>query len=71
MREKSFFGSSWCLLRNARASCGLSIRPKAKISKIDQLKLIIEAWGINPNEILSRNALTMPHATIVDPEQEK
>jgi integrase len=58
-------------LRNLYASCGLSIRPKAKISKIDQLKTIIEAWGMNPNEILSRNALTMPHATIVDPEQEK
>jgi integrase len=58
-------------LRNLYASCGLSIRPKAKISKIDQLKLIIEAWGLNPNEILSRDALTMPHATVVDAEQEK
>jgi hypothetical protein len=55
----------------SNASCGLSIRPKSKISKVDQLKTIIEAWGMNPNEILSKNALTMPHATIVDPEQEK
>jgi hypothetical protein len=30
-------------LRNLYASYGLSIRPKAKISKIDQLKIIIEA----------------------------
>ena len=58
-------------LRNLYASTGLSIRPKTRISKIDQLKLIIEAWGMNPNEILSREALTMPHATQVDSEQEK
>ena len=58
-------------LRNLYASSGLSIRPKTKVSKIDQLKLIIEAWGMNPNEVLSRDALTMPHRTIADPEQEK
>ena len=58
-------------LRNLYATCELSIRPKTKISKIDQLKLIIEAWGLNPTEILSRAALSMPHATVVDPEQEK
>ena len=58
-------------LRNLYATCELNIRPKTKISKIDQLKLIIEAWGLNPNEILSRDALTMPHATVVDAEQEK
>ena len=58
-------------LRNLYATCELSIRPKTKISKIDQLKLIIEAWGLNPNEILSRDALMMPHATVVDGEQNK
>ena len=58
-------------LRNLYASSGLSIRPKTKISKIDQLKLIIEAWGMNPSEVLNREALTVPHATLVDPEQEK
>jgi hypothetical protein len=53
-------------LRELYAMSGLSIRPKTKQSKIDQLKLLIEAWGLNPNEILSRQALTMPHRTIVD-----
>jgi hypothetical protein len=33
------------------------------------LKTIIEAWGMNPNEILSRAALAKPHRTIVNPEQ--
>jgi hypothetical protein len=58
-------------LRNLYASSGLSIRPNTKISKIEQLKLVIEAWGMNPNEILSREALTMPHTTLVNPEQGK
>jgi integrase len=58
-------------LRNLYASSGLSIRPRTKVSKLDQLKLIIEAWGMNPNEILSREALSMPHRTVVDPERKK
>jgi len=32
---------------------------------------MIEAWGMNSNEILSKEALSMPHRTIVDPEPEK
>jgi integrase len=56
-------------LRGLYASSGLSIRPKTKQSKIEQLKLIIEAWGMNPNEILTRETLSMPHRTVVDPEQ--
>lgn len=58
-------------LKNLYASSGLSLRLKTKFSKIDQLKLIIEAWGMNPNEILSRKALSMPHKTVIDPEQKK
>jgi hypothetical protein len=54
-------------LRSLYASSGLSIKPKSKLSKIEQLKLIIEAWGMNPNEILTREALSMPHRTVVDP----
>jgi len=36
---------------------------------MEQLKTIIEAWGMNPNEILTRDALATPHRTITDPEQ--
>ena len=53
-------------LRNLYASSGLSIRPKTKISKIGQLKLIIEAWGLNPDKILTKEALSSPHRTLVD-----
>lgn len=56
-------------LRNLYTQSGLSLRPKTKLSKIEQLKLLIEAWGMNPNEILSNEALSMPHRTIVDPMQ--
>lgn len=56
-------------LRNLYAQSGLSIRPKTKFSKIEQLKLVVEAWGMNPNEILSREALSTPYRTVIDPEQ--
>lgn len=55
-------------LRNLYAQSGLSIRPKTKISKIDTLKMFVESLGLNPDEVLSKDALSMPHRTIVDPE---
>jgi len=36
---------------------------------VEQLKTIIEAWGMDPNKILSREALAMPHRTIIDPQR--
>lgn len=58
-------------LRNLYASSGLSIRPKTKISKIERLKMFAESLGLNPDEVLSRDALATPHRTLVDPEQRK
>jgi cell division protein FtsX len=55
-------------LRNLYAQSGLSIRPKTKISKIDTLKMFVESLGLNPDEVLSKDALSMPNRTIVDPE---
>jgi hypothetical protein len=48
---------------------GLSIRPKTRLSKIDALKEIIRAWGLNPEEVLTREALTQPHRTVIDQSQ--
>jgi len=45
-------------LRNIYAASGLSIKPKTKVSKIEALKEIIRAWGMNPEQILTREALT-------------
>ena len=56
-------------LRGIYATSGLSIKPKTRINKIDALKEIIRAWGLNPDEILTREALTKPNATIIGTEQ--
>jgi len=54
-------------LRNVYAASGLSIRPKTALSKIEALKEIIRAWGMNPEEILTREALSQPHRTYTQP----
>ena len=56
-------------MRNLYVQSGLTIRPKTKLSRIQQLKVMIEAWAMNPNEILSKDALTTPHRTIIEAEQ--
>ena len=56
-------------LRGIYVTSSLSIRPKTKVSKIDALKEIIRAWGLNPEEILTRDALTRPNMTIIDQTQ--
>lgn len=53
-------------LRNIYTASGLSIRPKTRTSKIDALKEIIRAWGLNPEEILTKQAFAEPHITVVD-----
>jgi site-specific recombinase XerD len=53
-------------LRNIYIASGLSIRPKTRTSKIDALKEIIRAWGLNPEEILTKQAFAEPHITVVD-----
>jgi N-glycosylase/DNA lyase len=44
-------------LRNLYASAGLAIRTETQVNRIEQLKEIIRAWGENPEEILTRDAL--------------
>jgi len=45
-------------LRNVYASSsGLSIRRKTQVSKVETLKEIIRAWGMNPEQHLTRDAL--------------
>ena len=44
-------------LRNLYVSAGLAIRPKTQANRIEQLKEIIRAWGQNPEEILTKDAL--------------
>jgi integrase len=56
-------------LRGIYSASALSIKPKTKVSKIDALKEIIRAWGLNPDEILTKDALTRPNATIISRDQ--
>jgi len=50
-------------LRNIYASAGLSIKPKTRHTKIDMLKEMMRAWGLEPEKILTREALSEPHRT--------
>ncbi len=56
-------------LRGVYTATGISVKPRTRVSKIDALKEIIRAWGLNPEEILTRQALTEPHRTIIDRNQ--
>jgi len=56
-------------LRGIYLSSGLSIKPKTRVTKIDALKEIMRAWGLNPEEILTRDALTRPNMTIINQSQ--
>lgn len=42
---------------------GLAIRLKTQVNRIEQLKEIIRAWGANPEEILSKDALLRGNIT--------
>ena len=48
---------------------GLSIKPKTRVNKLDALKEIIRAWGLTPEEILTRDAMREPHRTLIDREE--
>jgi len=55
-------------LRNVYAAAGFSIKPKTKVSKIDALKEIIRAWGMNTKQVLTREALTQGAAVCITPQ---
>ena len=56
-------------LRNVYSASGLSIRPKTKINKIDALKEIIRAYGMSPEQVLTREALNQPARTQINPDE--
>ena len=56
-------------LRELYRGSGLSIRPETKLNKIETLKGVITDLGLDPNEVLSREAMVKPHRTIIDPAQ--
>ena len=56
-------------LRNIYAASGLSIKPKTKSTLIELLKTIIKAHGEDPEKILTREALTQPHRTLITQQE--
>ena len=44
-------------LRKAYPAAGLCIQKKTQLNKIDALKEIIRAYGINPDQVLTQKAL--------------
>lgn len=56
-------------LRSLYVTASLAIRTKTKLNRIEQLKEIIRSWGINPEEILSKDAMTKSNQFIETQEQ--
>jgi len=52
-------------LRGVYAASGLCIKPKTKPSRMEMLKEMVRALGLNPEEILTKEALAMPHRTVI------
>jgi hypothetical protein len=52
-------------LRGVYLSSGMSIRPQSEENKIDALKQIIRSWRLNPEKILTREALGQLHTTAI------
>lgn len=48
-------------LRNIYASSGLSIRSKTQISKVEILKTFARGVGLDPEKVLTQEALAEPH----------
>ncbi|NLF88853.1 site-specific integrase [Candidatus Bathyarchaeota archaeon] len=50
-------------LRQIYIAAAIMIRVNVKTNKIDQLKLILKSWGLNPEEILTKDALMRGNQT--------
>jgi site-specific recombinase XerD len=56
-------------LRNVYASSGLSIKPKTRVSKLEILKEFARLLGLNPEEVIVREALSKSWRTIMAPNE--
>jgi hypothetical protein len=58
-------------LRGVYAASEICIKPKTKPSRIEMLKEMIRALGLNPEEILKKEALAMPYRTVISAGKEQ
>ena len=54
-------------LRGIYAASGLGIRPRTPLSKIEMLKEVARAWGLDPEKILVREDIAAPHRSYASP----
>ena len=52
-------------LRGIYAASGLSIAPKTELNRIQILKEIARSFGLNPEEIMTKEAMVKPHRTVI------
>jgi hypothetical protein len=52
-------------MRSIYAAAGLAIRKKTQVSKLDTIKEMMRALGENPEQYLSREALSMGNVTTI------
>lgn len=57
-------------LRNIYVAADLSIRPKTRISKLEQLKELTRVLGYDPEKVLVKDALIEPHRATLGPDQQ-
>ena len=55
-------------LRSVYSAAGLAIRPKTTINKLEQLKEMVRALGMNPEHVLAKDALADGNITVQDGE---
>jgi len=56
-------------LRGVYVSSGLSIKLKTRLNKLEALKEMIRAWGLNPEQVTSREALAQSNTIVIDRAQ--
>ena len=53
-------------LRAEYAKADLSIKPKPETNKMAIVRDFLKSMGLKPEEVLSKEAQSMPHRTVVD-----
>jgi len=58
-------------LKCVYAASGLSIRPKTRVSRMEMLKEVVRAWGMDPDRVLVKEAVAEPHRTVASEQREE
>jgi len=58
-------------LRQVYSRSGLSIKPKATLSKVEMLKEFVRSLGLDPEKVLVRDAFAEPHRIVINGRDEE